>query len=649
MQIEVKLPDGSPLKLKADASAYEAAKTISEGLARNVYLAKVNQQTVDLRTKLEQGDSLELLKFDDKATQKAFWHTTSHIMAQAIKRLYPDAMLAIGPAIDDGFYYDIDLEQTFTNDDLVQIEQEMQKIVKENLPLEYYTLSRSDALAWAKDNNEDYKIELIEDLPEDEIISFYKQGDFIDLCAGPHLISTGQVKAFKLLQVSGAYWRGDENNKMLQRIYGISFPDKKQLKEYLVQLEEAKKRDHNKLGRELGYFTTVDFIGQGLPLFMPKGAKTLQILERFVEDEEQKRGYQITKTPLIAKSDLFKISGHWDHYRDGMFIMGDPEEKDGQTAYALRPMTCPFQYQIYKAETRSYRDLPIRLNETSTLFRNEASGEMHGLIRLRQFTISEAHLMVTPEQLQEEFLGAFDLANFMLKALGLDDDVSYRFSIWDPENKDKYIGDPKEWSNAQDAMQSILDSTGIEYEIGIGEAAFYGPKLDIQIKNVFGKEDTLITIQIDFQLAERFDMVYIDQEGNKKHPHIIHRTSIGCYERTLALLIEKYAGALPLWIAPEQIIILPIAEKHIDAAKDAASRLSAAGFRVKTDFRNEKIGRKIRDAQLEKIPYMLVMGDQEIENNNYSVRQRKEGDLGTMSESELITRLQNEVDTFYKD
>ncbi|MGI6579021.1 MAG: threonine--tRNA ligase [Saccharofermentanales bacterium] len=649
MSIEIKLKDGSQLQLEKNASAFDAATAISENLARNVCLAKVNGVDVDLRTILNDGDTLELLKFEQKAGKKAFWHTTSHIMAQAIKRLYPDAMLAIGPAIENGFYYDIDLEQNFTNDDLEKIEKEMQNIVKENLPLEFYTLSRDDALQWAKNINEDYKVELIEDLPLDETISFYKQGDFIDLCAGPHIMNTGMVKAFKLLQVSGAYWRGDEKNKMLQRIYGISFPDKKQLKEYLVQMEEARKRDHNKLGRELGYFTTIDFIGQGLPLFMPKGAKTLQILERFVEDEEQKRGYQITKTPLIAKSDLFKISGHWDHYRDGMFIMGDPEEKDGETAYALRPMTCPFQYQIYKAETRSYRDLPIRLNETSTLFRNESSGEMHGLIRLRQFTISEAHIMVTPDQLKEEFLGAFDLANFMLEALGLDQDVSYRFSIWDPDNKDKYIGDPHEWQNAQDSMQAILDSTGIEYETGIGEAAFYGPKLDIQIRNVFGKEDTLITIQIDFQLAERFDMVYIDNNGEKKHPHIIHRTSIGCYERTLALLIEKYAGALPLWVAPEQIIILPIAEKHVQGAKDAASRLTAAGFRVKVDSRNEKVGRKIRDAQLEKIPYMLVMGDQEIENQNYSVRQRKAGDLGTMSEAELIERLQHEVDTFAKD
>lgn len=649
MGIEIKLMDGSPLHLEEKATAYDAAKTISEGLARNVYLAKINGEYMDLRTELNAGDILELLKFDDKAGKKAFWHTTSHIMAQAIKRLYPNAMLAIGPAIDDGFYYDIDIEQTFTNDDLTKIEKEMQKIVKENLELDYYTLPRAEALDWARSNKEDYKVELIEELPEDEIISFYKQGDFIDLCAGPHLMRTGLVKSFKLLQVSGAYWRGDEKNKMLQRIYGVSFPDKKQLKEYLEAREEARKRDHNKLGRELGYFMNVDFIGQGLPLFPPKGAKTLQLLQRFVEDEEEKRGYQLTKTPLVAKSDLFKISGHWDHYRDGMFIMGDPEEKDGESAYALRPMTCPFQYQIYKAETRSYRDLPIRLNETSTLFRNEASGEMHGLIRLRQFTISEAHLMVTPEQLKEEFVGTFELATFMLEALGFQDDVSYRFSIWDPENREKYMGDPAEWEKAQDAMKEILDSTGIAYEVGVGEAAFYGPKLDVQIKNVFGKEDTIITIQIDFQLAERFGMVYIDQNGEKKHPYIIHRTSIGCYERTLALLIEKYAGALPLWIAPEQIIILPIAEKHFEGANAAASRLTAAGFRVKVDRRNEKVGRKIRDAQLEKIPYMLVMGDQEIENQNYSVRQRKAGDLGTMSESDLIERLRSEVSTFAKD
>ncbi len=647
--MEIKLPDGNTLELKEKSTAYDAALAISEGLARNVCLAKINGEGKDLRTELKEGDKLELLKFDDPLGKRAFWHTTSHIMAQAIKRIYPAAKLAIGPAIDDGFYYDIDLEKTLTTEDLSQIEKEMQNIVKENLELTYTVMSRTDAINWAKERKEDYKVELIEDLPEDATLSFYTQGDFTDLCAGPHLMRTGQVKAFKLLQVSGAYWRGNENNKMLQRIYGVSFPDKKLLKEYLKMLEEARKRDHNKLGRELGYFTTIDFIGQGLPLLMPKGAKTYQVLTRFVEDEEQRRGYQITKTPLMAKSDLYKISGHWDHYRDGMFILGDPEEKDGESAYALRPMTCPFQYQIYKAETRSYRDLPIRYNETSTLFRNEASGEMHGLIRLRQFTISEGHLMVTPEQLEVEFVGAFDLANYMIHALGFEEDVSYRFSIWDPKNRDKYIGNPEDWENAQNAMRNILEDTGISYEVGVGEAAFYGPKLDIQIKNVFGKEDTLITIQIDFQLAERFNMVYIDKNGEKKHPFIIHRTSIGCYERTLALLIEKYAGALPLWMAPEQIKILPIGEAHIEGAKKAALRLSAAGFRVSVDSRNEKIGRKIREAQLEKIPYMLVMGDKEIEDGNYSVRHRKHGDLGSMSEADLIDRLNREVKEFVKD
>ncbi len=647
--MEIKLLDGSALEVKENATAYDAAMTISEGLARNVYSAKINGEAKDLRTELSEGDTLELLKFEDLNAKKTFWHTTSHIMAQAIKRLYPSAKLAIGPAIDDGFYYDIDIDHTLTNDDLSKIEKEMKNIVKENLELTYSTMPREEAIAWAKERDEDFKVELIQDLPEDATLSFYTQGDFTDLCAGPHIMKTGQVKAFKLLQVSGAYWRGNENNKMLQRIYGISFPDKKLLKEHLEMLEEAKKRDHNKLGRELGYFTTIDVVGQGLPLLMPKGAKTYQILTRFVEDEEQKRGYQLTKTPLMAKSDLYKISGHWDHYRDGMFIMGDEEEKDGNSCYALRPMTCPFQYQIYKSETRSYRDLPIRYNETSTLFRNESSGEMHGLIRVRQFTISEGHLMVTPEQLEEEFVGAFELANYMIHALGFEDDVTYRFSTWDPDNREKYIGNPEDWENAQNSMKQILDDTGIKYEIGIGEAAFYGPKLDIQMKNIFGKEDTIITVQIDFQLAERFNMVYIDKNGEKKHPFIIHRTSIGCYERTMALLIEKYAGALPLWMAPEQIKILPIAEAHIDGAKEAAKRLSAEGFRVSVDSRNEKIGRKIRDAQMEKIPYMLVMGDQEIENHNYSVRHRKHADIGAMSEEELIERLNREVKEFCKD
>lgn len=647
--MKITLPDGNSLELSEKSTAFEAALAISEGLAKHVYFARINGEGKDLRTELKDGDKLELLKFDDPAAKRAFWHTTSHIMAQAIKRLYPTAQLAIGPAIDDGFYYDIDIEKTLAAEDLNKIEKEMQNIVKENLDLTYSTMSREDAIAWAKARGEHYKVELIEDLPEDAVLSFYTQGEFTDLCAGPHIMNTGLVKSFKLLQVSGAYWRGNENNKMLQRIYGISFPDKKMLKEHLAMLEEAKKRDHNKLGRELGYFTTIDFIGQGLPLLMPKGAKTYQVLTRFVEDEEQRRGYQITKTPLLAKSDLYKISGHWDHYRDGMFILGDPEEKNGEKAYALRPMTCPFQYQIYKAETRSYRDLPIRYNETSTLFRNEASGEMHGLIRLRQFTISEGHLMVTPEQLEEEFVGAFDLANYMIHALGFEEDVSYRFSTWDPENREKYIGDPQDWENAQNAMRKILDDTGIEYQVGVGEAAFYGPKLDIQIRNVFGKEDTLITVQIDFQLAERFNMVYIDKDGEKKHPFIIHRTSIGCYERTMALLIEKYAGALPLWMAPEQIKILPIAEAHVKAAKEASIRLSEAGFRVAVDSRNEKIGKKIREAQLEKVPYMLVMGDQEIENGNYAVRHRKHGDIGSMSEADLIERLKREVKEFVKD
>ncbi len=581
--------------------------------------------------------------FTDAAFRNTFRHTSSHILAHAVKRLYPETRLAIGPAIDSGFYYDFDRETAFTAEDLVLIEAEMAKIVKEHLMVECFELPRAAARELMAEQGETYKVELIDDLPEDAVISFYRQGDFTDLCAGPHLANTAEVRAFKLTQLAGAYWRGNEKNKMLQRIYGTSFPDKQELKAYIDQQEEARKRDHNKLGRELGFFTTVDYIGQGLPIMLPKGARALQLLQRFVEDEEERRGYQLTKTPMMAKSDLYKISGHWDHYRDGMFIIGDPAKADEEEVLALRPMTCPFQFQAYLTKTRSYRDLPIRYNETSTLFRNESSGEMHGLIRLRQFTISEGHLVCLPEQLEQEFRGCVDLAQFMLKTVGLDDDVSYRFSKWDPNNREKFIGDAEQWDKVQDAMQVILDHMGVEYEVGIGEAAFYGPKLDIQIKNVFGKEDTLITIQIDFQLAERFGMEYIDREGQKQFPFVIHRTSIGCYERTLALLIEKYAGALPLWIAPEQARILPISEKHIDAANELAAQMRAAGFRVEVDSRDEKIGKKIREAQMDKIQYMLVMGDQEIEAGTVAVRARKDGDLGAMPVADMLQRLQSEV------
>ena len=494
-----------------------------------------------------------------------------------------------------------------------------------------------------QDRQESYKVELIDDLPADAVISFYRQGDFVDLCAGPHLENTAEVRAFKLTQVAGAYWRGNEKNKMLQRIYGTSFPDKQQLKDYLDQQEEARKRDHNKLGRELGFFTTVDYIGQGLPILLPKGARVVQLLERFVEDEEEKRGYQLTKTPFMAKSDLYKISGHWDHYREGMFIIGDPDKADTEDVLALRPMTCPFQFQAYLTKTRSYRDLPIRYGETSTLFRNETSGEMHGLIRLRQFTISEGHLVCAPEQLEQEFRGCLDLASFMLQAIGLDDDVSYRFSTWDPANEAKYIGSADQWDAVQQTMQGILDHMGLDYQVGLGEAAFYGPKLDIQIKNVFGKEDTLITIQIDFQLAERFGMEYTDREGQKRHPYIIHRTSIGCYERTLALLIEKYAGAMPLWIAPEQARVLPISEKHLEAASQLAQSLRDQGLRAEVDERDEKIGKKIREAQMDKLHYMLVIGDQEIEQGTIAVRSRLDGDLGTMPVADLVARMKKEI------
>ncbi len=583
--------------------------------------------------------------FQDAGYQKTFRHTSAHILAHAVKRLFPGAKLAIGPAIENGFYYDFDRDEPFSVTELSQIEDEMKKIVRERLPIERFELDRAAARALMIEKDEPYKVELVDELPDDAVISFYRQGDFVDLCAGPHLEDTGAVKAFKLTQTAGAYWRGSEKNKMLHRIYGTSFPDKEQLKAYLAMVEEARKRDHNKLGRELGYFTTVDYIGQGLPILLPKGARVIQLLTRFVEDEEEHRGYQLTKTPYMAKSDLYKISGHWQHYREGMFIIGDPEQADTTEVLAMRPMTCPFQFQAYLTKTRSYRDLPIRYNETSTLFRNESSGEMHGLIRVRQFTISEGHLVVAPDQLEKEFRDCVDLARFMIDALGFQDDVSYRFSKWDPTNTAKYIGDAKQWDAVQDTMQVILDHMKLDYTTAIGEAAFYGPKLDIQIKNVFGKEDTLITIQIDFQLAERFGMEYADRDGEKKHPIVIHRTSIGCYERTLALLIEKYAGALPLWIAPEQVRVLPISEKHLDAAAELKERLVRAGFRVEVDNRDEKIGKKIREAQMEKVPYMLVLGDQEVADGTVAVRARKEGDLGAQTVDSLIERLREEVAT----
>ena len=630
--IKVTLKDGSVKEFPAGISAYEAAKEISTGLARNACAAKINGKNADLRDTLNEDCELEILTFDDEYGKRTFRHTASHIMAQAVKRLYPHAKLAIGPAVDDGFYYDFDVETKFTP------EAEMKKIVKEDIKLERSYKSRNEAVEFFKEKNEPYKVELAEDIPEGEDISFYTQGEFTDLCAGAHLMSTGAIKAFKLTSATGAYWRGDSSKKMLCRVYGTAFPKASELEAHLNMLEEAKKRDHNKLGRELELFTTVDIIGQGLPILLPKGAKIIQILQRFVEDEEARRGWQLTKTPYMAKRELYKLSGHWDHYLDGMFVLGDPNDETKE-CFALRPMTCPFQYQAYLNRARSYRDLPLRYNETSTLFRNEDSGEMHGLIRLRQFTISEGPLMCTPEQLEQEFRGSLELAIYMLKTLGLYEDVSYRFSQWDPNNREKYIGTAEQWDEAQSVMAKILDHLEIPYKVGIGEAAFYGPKLDIQIKNVYGKEDTLITIQIDQLLAEKFGMEYVDRDGQKKNPYIIHRTSLGCYERTLALLIEKYAGAFPLWLAPVQIKMLPIADRHLDYAYEVKKLMEEKGLRVEIDDRNEKIGYKIREARLQKVPYMLVIGDNEVENRTLSVRERGEnGDLGTMSVEEFISR-----------
>jgi len=626
-------------------TAYEVAKEISMGLAKAACAVRINGENADLRTELNSDCALEILTFDDEYGRWTFRHTASHILAQAVKRLFPNAKLAIGPAVEDGFYYDFDVDESFTPDDLTKIEAEMKKIVKEDIKLERFTMTRDEAIKYFTEKNEPYKVELAEGIPEGEDISFYSQGDFTDLCAGAHLMSTAAVKAFKLTSATGAYWRGDSTKKMLCRVYGTAFPKASELEAHLTMLEEARKRDHNKLGRELELFTTVDYIGQGLPIMLPKGTKILQILQRFVEDEEERRGWLRTKTPLMAKRELYKISGHWDHYLDGMFVLGDPDDETKE-CFALRPMTCPFQYQAYLNRARSYRDLPLRYGETSTLFRNEESGEMHGLIRVRQFTISEGHLICTPEQLEDEFRGSLELAIFMLKTLGLYEDVSYRFSQWDPNDSEKYIGTPEQWDEAQGMMAKILDHLEIPYKVGVGEAAFYGPKLDIQIKNVFGKEDTLITIQIDQMLAEKFGMEYVDRDGVKKNPYIIHRTSIGCYERTLALLIEKYAGAFPVWLAPTQVKLLPIADRHLDYTYEIKRQLEAKGMRVELDDRNEKIGYKIREARLQKVPYMLIIGDNEVENNQVSVRRRGEdGDLGAMSADEFIAKIVEENET----
>ena len=584
--------------------------------------------------------------FENPEYRKTYWHTCSHVLAQAVKRLWPEVKLAIGPSIDNGFYYDLLAPFSFTPENLSEIEAEMRKICKEKLKLERFELPREEAIKFMEEKDEPFKVELINDLPADAHISFYKQGEFTDLCAGPHLDSTGRIKgnAIKLTACNAAYWRGDSKRETLQRIYGVAFPKKEELDAYLKEREEAVKRDHNKLGRELEYFTTVDCIGQGLPVLLPKGARVVQVLQRWVEDTEQKRGYLLTKTPLMAKRDLYKISGHWDHYLDGMFILGDPYDETKE-CFALRPMTCPFQYQVYLNRQRSYRDLPMRLGETSTLFRNEDSGEMHGLIRVRQFTISEGHLVLRPDQLEEEFKGCLDLAKYCLGTVGLLDKCTFRFSQWDPANpNNKYEGTKEQWDHAQSVMERILKDLDVDYTIGIDEAAFYGPKLDIQYKNVYGKEDTLVTIQIDMLLAERFGMYYIDENGEKKLPYIIHRTSLGCYERTLAYLIEEYAGALPTWMAPEQVRFLPVTDRANEYCEKVAAQLEEQGFRTEVDYRNEKIGRKIRDAQTEKVPYMVIVGDRDMENGTVSPRHRADGDLGAMSVDEFSALLKRVVD-----
>lgn len=637
--IKITLKDGSVKEFESGVSVLDIAKSISEGLARNACCGIINGKVVDLRTKVNEDVELSICTADSQEGMDTIRHSISHVLASAVKRLFPEAKLAIGPSIANGFYYDFDVETPFSTADLEKLEDEMRKIIKENPSIERFELPKNEALELMKD--EPYKVDLINDLPEGEVISFYKLGDFTDLCAGPHLMSIKNVKAVKLLKSTGAYWKGNEKNKMLSRIYGTAFLKKSELEAHLEALEEAKKRDHNKLGRELKIFTTDENVGQGLPLLMPKGAKLFQILSRWIEDLEESRGYVLTKTPYMAKSDLYKISGHWDHYKEGMFVLGD-EEKDDEVM-ALRPMTCPFQYTIYNAEQHSYKELPIRYAETSTLFRNENSGEMHGLIRVRQFTLADGHLIVTPEQLEDEFRGVVDLIKYVMETLGIQDDITYRFSKWDPNNKKKYIDEPEAWENTQNIMRNILNHLKINYTEADDEAAFYGPKLDIQFKNVHGKEDTIITVQIDFALAERFDMTYIDKNGEKKHPYIIHRSSIGCYERTIAMLIEKYAGAFPTWMSPVQVKILPISDKYNEYANKVAASLREKSVRVETDFRAEKIGYKIREARLERTPYILVVGEQEAENNTIAVRSRKNGDEGSIALEDFENRILLEI------
>jgi len=639
-KINVELPDGSVLEYEEEKTVEEIAYSIGKGLGRDAIGGIVDGQEVDADYLIKNDVALNIITIDSDKALDIYRHTTSHIMAHAVQRLYPEAKLAIGPTIDDGFYYDFDIDKGLSPDDLEEIEEEMEKIIENDIEIKREEMPKDKAIEFMKEKGEAYKVELIEEI-EDEKVSFYHQGDFIDLCRGPHLPSTGWVKAFKLLNTAGAYWRGDENNKMLQRIYGTAFRKENRLEEHLEQLKEAKKRDHNKLGRELDLFMTSDLVGQGLPLLKPKGAKVVQLLQRFVEDEEEKRGYRMTKTPFMAKKDLYEVSGHWEHYKDDMFLIN--EDNEDEETMALRPMTCPYQFTMYNSKLRSYRDLPIRYSETSTLFRNEASGEMHGLIRLRQFTISEGHLIVTPEQLEEEFKGVLNLIDYIMDTLGIREDIWFRFSKWDPKNKDKYIDNPAAWKDSQEKMKNILDKLDLEYVEVEDEAAFYGPKLDIQFENVHGKEDTIITVQIDFALPERFDMTYVGKDNEKKRPYIIHRTSVGCYERTLAMLIEKYAGAFPTWLAPVQTVVLPVSDDQVDYAYEVKDKLFEEGVRVEVDDSNEKLGYKIRQAQLEKIPYMLIVGSREAEEGSVSVRDRDEGDLGEYSYKEFKNRILQEI------
>ena len=641
--MQLTLKNGNKMSFDGAMSALDVTKQISEGLARAAIVCRIDGKLASMDTVIDKDCDFEVLTFNDEEGKKVYRHTCAHVLAQAVRNIYPTVQLAIGPAVDNGFYYDFDFKTPITQADFEKIEAEMKSIIKANLPITRIECSREEAEMRIAKMKQIYKAELLADIPEGETISFYQQGDFIDLCSGPHLTSTGKIKAFKLTSLTGAYWRGNEKNKMLTRIYGTCFEKKADLDEYIQKLEEAKMRDHNKVGRELGLFMTDENIGQGLPLIMPKGARIIQIMQRFVEDEEQKRGYLLTKTPIMTKNNLFITSGHWDHYKDKMFYIGDEDVDD--EILCLRPMTCPFQFTIYKNGLKSYRDLPVRYAETAIEFRKEASGEMHGLTRIRQFTLSDGHIVCTPDQLESEFQGAVDLIKYLIGILGLQDDVSYRFSRWDPKDPDKYVGNAEDWDKVETAMQTILNDLHIDYEEAWGEAAFYGPKLDVQGKNVHGKEDTLFTVQIDFSLATRFDMIYIDENGEKARPLIIHRSSIGCYERTLAMLIEKYNGAFPMWLAPEQVRVLSLTDRTADKAKEVRDKLFDMGLRAEADVRSEKLGKKIREAQLDKVPYVIVIGDKEAEQNVISVRHRSEGDLGTMTVDEFVGKALKEVAT----